>query len=634
MSVFLVYCSLLIPITYINVLLLRWFALEFIYDNPAVMWSGCGMTLIVGTVLLCIVTIIAWFITKPFDNLIKKIKNEKYEVTQEDVNIGLSSYKKLNILTICADIFGFFIGQIILVAIGILNGNNVFVPSRVAFIILQAIGFGMICMASTITGLDKSLTKHRKLLHIRSMIEYKKHKTLDISRTVALVIGAIIYFMTMNMLISPYGLFYRMDILGETFSNTIGLMIKRGIECFIISFALSAYPLMVVLLHLKQRIKSTSNALEDIAIKGDLSSRIDITMTDDFGLLTSSINTMMSKISTMIENLSSGTNAVSNSAAIISQSALSASGALNNVSELLERINENSNNQNKLIYQADDNISGLVESVENVKKQVVNQNDEMQLISSSITQMTENINSVAETAKKAQEVSADLSNTSSTGASAIENAIHTMEEVTESFDEVQNIVQVIQEIAEQTNLLSMNAAIEAAHAGDVGKGFAVVADQVNTLANSSSESATDIGSKLSDLMVKISAGVNAISAAGQAFEGIKTKVSENEKMVQIIANAMEEQKIGANETQNSAREILDSVQAVKQLAESETKQAEGLREFMQTVVEASKTTEEAIKDGLAATSDLQNTIKLVDDSASGNKNVVNDIQNQVKQFIV
>lgn len=634
MSVFLVYCSLLVPITYINVLLLRWFALEFIYDNPEVMWSGCGMTLIVGTVLLCVVTLIAWFITKPFDQIIKKIKTENYQVTQEDINIGLASYKKLNILTICADIFGFFIGQIILVAIGILNGSNIFVPTRVAFIILQAVGFGMIAMASTITGLDKSLSKHRKLLHIRSMLDYRKHKTLDISTTVALVIGAIVYFMTMNMLISPYGMFYRMDILGETFNTTINLMIKRGIECFLLSFALSAYPLLVVLIHLKQRIKSTSSALEDIAVKGDLSSRIDITMTDDFGLLTSSINTMMSKLSTMIENLSNGTNAVSNSAAVISQSAVSASGAINNVSSLLERIKENSSSQNQLIYEATENIEGLVNSVENVKKQVETQNEEMALISTSITQMTENINSVANTAKKAQEVSIKLSDTSSIGSSAVENAIATMEEVTQSFDEVQTIVQVIQEIAEQTNLLSMNAAIEAAHAGDIGKGFAVVADQVNTLANSSSESATDIGTKLSDLMIKISAGVNAITAAGKAFEGIKEKISENAEMVQLIANAMEEQKIGANETQDSAKEILLSVQQVKELAESETTQAAGLREFMQTVVEASKTTETAINDGLIATDNLQNTIKLVDDSASGNKNVVNDIQNQVKQFKV
>lgn len=633
MSVFLSYISILWPVTYIGVLLLRYFALEFIYNNPGVMWSGCATTLIVGTVLLIVVTIIAWLITNPFDKIIKKIKTEDYQVSNDDINIGLASYKKLNILTICAYLFGFFFGQIIIVFLGIRSGANEFIPSRVACIILQAIGFGLVCMASSITGLDNALANHRKLLHIRSMLEFKKHKTINISGTVILVVIAIFYFSAMNMFISTYGIIFNV-VRGNPMSDYIGEMFRRGFECLAYCFVLSSYPLIIVVRNLSKRIRSTSDMIEDIAVKGDLTSRIDITMTDDFGLLTSSINTMMSKLSGMIQELHSDTNAVSESAAVISESAVTASGALSNMAALLERIKENSTNQNQLIYEATENISGLVNSVENVKHHVVEQNDAMQSITSSITQMSQNINSVANTANQAQEVSNELSNTSSEGANAVDNAIRTMAEVTESFDELQSIVKVIQDLAEQTNLLSMNAAIEAAHAGDVGKGFAVVADEVNSLANSSSESASDIQNKLSDLMNKISAGVKAISSAGKAFEGITTKVSENARMVKTISDAMEEQRIGANDTQRSAAEILGSVQEVKELAESETVQAEGLREFMQTVVDASKSTEIAIQDGLLATDDLQNTIKLVDDSATGNKSVVNEIQNQVKQFIV
>lgn len=633
MSVFLSYILILWPVTYIGVLLLRYFALEFIYNDPGVMWSGCATTLIVGTALLVIVTLIAWLITKPFDRIIKKIKDEDYQVTNEDINIGLASYKKLNVLTICAYLFGFFFGQIIIVYLGIRSGANEYIPSRVTCIILQAVGFGLVGMAAAITGLDNALASHRKLLHIRSMLDFKKHKTMNISWTIILVVSAIFYFSAMNMFIACYGIIFNV-VRGIPMENYIGEMFRRGFECFAYCFALSCYPLVVVVKNLSKRIRSTSVMIEDIAVKGDLTSRIDITMTDDFGLLTSSINTMMGKLSGMIQELSSDTNAVSESAAVISDSVINASSELINMSSLLEKIQENSSNQNQLIYEATENIVGLVNSVENVKHHVVEQNDAMQSITSSINQMSQNINSAANTANQAQEVSIELSKTSAEGASAVDNAIRTMAEVTESFDELQSIVKVIQDLAEQTNLLSMNAAIEAAHAGDVGKGFAVVADEVNSLANSSSESASDIQTKLSDLMNKISAGVKAITSAGKAFEGITAKVTENAQMVKTIFEAMEDQRLGANDTQRSAAEILSSVQEVKELAESETAQAEGLKEFMQTVIDASKSTETAIKDGLLATEDLQNTIKLVDDSASGNKSVVNEIQNQVKQFIV
>ncbi|MCQ2576490.1 MAG: hypothetical protein MJ162_07075 [Treponema sp.] len=152
------------------------------------------------------------------------------------------------------------------------------------------------------------------------------------------------------------------------------------------------------------------------------------------------------------------------------------------------------------------------------------------------------------------------------------------------------------------------------------------------MATSSSESVTNIQKMLSSLMEKINAGVTAITAAGQAFSGIAAKVQENAEMVGNIYAAMEEQRAGANDTQKFTLEILNSVQEVKSLAEKETRQAEALREFMQTVVDASLSTENAIQDSLAATTDLQQSITLVDGSASVNQKVVGKIQNQVAQF--
>ena len=143
-----------------------------------------------------------------------------------------------------------------------------------------------------------------------------------------------------------------------------------------------------------------------------------------------------------------------------------------------------------------------------------------------------------------------------------------------------------------------------------------------------------IQTKIDEMLLKISAGVEAISSAGELFAVIANRVDQNEQLVKSIYEAMEEQRVGAMETRDAAEEIMASVQEVKELTVVENEQAESLREFMLTVVNASTETEEAVQESLSATEDLQNTIKLVDESATGNQSFVNTISDQVNQFHV
>ena len=634
MSVFISFMSVLAPVTYICVLFLRWFALEFIYNAPQDMWSGCPTTLLVTTALLAVATVIAKKMCSFFDRLIKKIKTENYVPTHEEIDKSLGCYKNLMHLTLYAVVFGFFIGQIILVYIGIKSGAVVYYPSRVIFIIAQACGFGGICAVSTINAMDNHLARFRRLLKIRSLEEYKKYKNINISTSIFISLFVIAYFFAINLFAVPYGAFFDMNYKTMTAAEGMNSYFIKGIECIIYCILLSFYPAAVLIGGLSKRIRATAKRLEDIADKGDLTGRIDITMTDDFGMLTTSINLLISKLSSMIIEMKNGTSAVSETAAFISDSAANAATALENMSTSLERIDSNSQKQNELIYEADENISSLVENLETVKTNVLEQTNAIQNISSAITQMTANINSVAETAKKAQDVSDLLTNSSVNGNEAISKAVESMKDIEKSSDEVRKIIAVIQDIASKTNLLSMNAAIEAAHAGEYGKGFAVVAGEVFSLAASSAASASNIKKHIEEMLVKIKAGVDAISAAGSSFTEVNYSVKHNAEYIKIIFDAMEEQKLGANDTQKSAVEVLEAVERIKSLAEKETENAEGLREFMSTVVDAAHSTEIAVQESIEATTRLKDTIQKVDTSADGNKDSVLRIQEKVSQFTV
>ena len=632
MTVFATFTIILLVVTYASVLVLRWFALEFIYNDVAAMWGGTLPNIMVASLLLLIAVAIGYFIAKPFDQIIKKIQNEERKATKEEIGICLKSYRGIILLIVIANIIGFFIGQIIIVYIGIANGSNVYYFSRVFMVIAQAMGFGGISAITAIKIVDYLLIKKREMLEIGSIVEFKS-RSPKISLSIGLVFFLSLYFLGINMLTVPYGIL--LESHNGTFQgDLLTAFFKKGALCIVLSTIIGAVPFLTVLHGLSKRIRLTSRLLNDISSRGDLTCRININMTDDFGLLISSVNTLIEKLSYMIKDFKAETDAVTESAGIISKSARYATGALGVMNHSLQHIDENSKKQDELVEITDENIVMLADSIDTVKLHVTQQTEAVKSISTAISKMTESISSVADTAKQAQEVSQGLSERSDVGNTAVEHAVTAMKEIQTVSEEVRKLLKVIQGIASQTNLLSMNAAIEAAHAGEFGAGFAVVADEVRSLASSSSSSARDIQVKIKEMMEKTTAGVEAITSAGAAFQGIRDNVVENATLVKNIYDAMIAQNESASDTKQAADDLVEAIHAIRDLAEEETEGAEKLRNSMDAVVAASKSTMAAVQESLEATANMKNTVSLVDSSAVGNKESVEKIHNHVEQFIV
>ena len=632
MTVFSTFVIVLLTVTYASVLTLRWFALEFIYNDVAAMWGGTLPNIMVASLLLFIAVAIGYYIARPFDRVIKQIKAENRKATEEEVLICLKSYKGIIGLIIVANIIGFFIGQIAIVILGIVNGSNVYYFSRVFLVIAQAMAFGGISAITAIKVVDYLLIKKRQMLGISSTAGYKG-RTFGITVSIGLVFFISLYFLGMNMLTVPYGIL--LESHNGTFQgDLLEAFFKKGALCIVLSMIIGAVPFITVLHGLSKRIKVTRRLLNKIADNGDLTERIDITVVDDFGLLISSINKLIAKLNSMIKDFKTETGSVTESAKILSQSAQYATGALGVVSHSLQHIDKNSKRQSELVEVTDENIMVLADSIDTVKLHVTQQTESVQSISAAISKMTDSIADVAETARQAQFVSQGLSERSEIGNTAVEHAVNTMKEIQTVSEEVRKLLLVIQGIAAQTNLLSMNAAIEAAHAGEFGAGFAVVADEVRSLASSSSSSARDIQSKIKEMMEKTKAGVEAIVSAGAAFQGIRDNVVENAKLVKNIYDAMMEQNQDASATKSAADEMVEAIHAIRDLAEEETESAGKLRESMQSVVEASKSTVMAVQESLEATENMKGTVSQVDISAECNKESIEKIHSHVEQFIV
>ena len=130
----------------------------------------------------------------------------------------------------------------------------------------------------------------------------------------------------------------------------------------------------------------------------------------------------------------------------------------------------------------------------------------------------------------------ETSNSGKEGIKAVADIINKIETDSQGLIEASNI---IQNVASQTNLLAMNAAIEAAHAGDAGRGFAVVSDEIRKLAESSSEQGKNNSSVLNNLKIDISTVFGLSGKSQEQFENILEKILNVKNQETVIKNAME-----------------------------------------------------------------------------------------------
>ena len=631
MTLYLNFILFFIPATFATTFLIRWYALAFLYRDLERYWKGFGSTLAILLILLIAVVILMYFFFLPFDKAIKKEKDTGIKPSTEEKEKCLAAYHKVSIAIWTVDIIGFFIGQLAVMIIGIKAGRAENYMPRLVMVMAQCLCCAVFSAVIEMQIANEIFAKGRKLLDIRSIKDFENKKSIKFSTSSIILVLTCFFFIIVNMMTVPFNLIARPSMGNE---EAIRVYLKESVFSGIIVFLMTGAVCTYIFGVFSKRIEMNLNRVSDIAREGNLTSRLSLTMLDDYGALSGSINELIDKLSQMIGTLKTDTSVVGTQSKTLAQVAESATAALEQMRLSFKKIEESSNTQNNLVSEAEKDVIALTEDVERVKEQVIAQTASVEMASAAINQMSANISSVAEMTRKADQVSSALSQSSSEGRESIKGAVAAISELQKVSSEVEEIVKVIQAIASQTNLLSMNAAIEAAHAGEFGAGFAVVADEVRTLAQSSSESAKDIRDKIKDMVDKINAGVNSITVAGKSFKDIEENVIATSELVRTIASSMEEQRQSTEDTLRTTTEMVHAIQSVKSLAEHESQRAESVRSAMKDVVCSSNNALSLVSDGVHASEQLNSAIIQVNESVQSNQKAVSSMKQTVESYKV
>jgi methyl-accepting chemotaxis protein len=257
-------------------------------------------------------------------------------------------------------------------------------------------------------------------------------------------------------------------------------------------------------------------------------------------------------------------------------------GALKSMQQSLRSTIQNISDSSTQLASASEELSAVTEDSTRGLHQ---QNNEIEQAATAVNEMTSAVEEVARNAVSTSEASSESNRTAQHGREqvrqTVESISHLADDVTNTASEVEQlagqvrdiskVLDVIRSIAEQTNLLALNAAIEAARAGEAGRGFAVVADEVRALAHRTQQSTREIEQMVSGIQQGTDKAVNAMQnsntrarstldiakAAGQALDEIAAAISQINELNLVIASASEEQAQVAREVDRNLVNIRD-----------------------------------------------------------------------------
>lgn len=380
------------------------------------------------------------------------------------------------------------------------------------------------------------------------------------------------------------------------------------------------------------RVKEISEFTMSLADKDYTMANLEVLSRDEFGALSNDCNGFFTITKNLLGVISDSVSSAVDTSEAFAEDMKKSASSIMQIAGAINSIQDKTKSQTAAVESSKKAINKMLQKFvlldEATKTQVKDVNDS----SHAIEEMVANIKSVTQILESNADSVTNLKEKSESGRSIIDKSVTFAAEIMQKSESLKEASAIIQNIATQTNLLAMNAAIEAAHAGDTGKGFAVVADEIRKLAEESNEQGSKITQQLEEFQEAVSGISNNTKQIQAEFEQIFQLTNEVKDREIEIRNAMEVQTSESDSILSAMEDITSTANTIKDESNQLISGSNQIESEMNVLSDISKEIDSEMAGIVDHSDQIAATTNTVTEGANRNKDNMLGIQEEVNQF--